>query len=157
MDSPVLNLTHPFLLIGSITLLNNMAESKDLFKRLQALESKELDDNELVQKILSNEADRHLIFDLAGVPIKIVAAFPRAVRYFYEQNRKRPKDTPIEFSEVEADAYKIAAQLCIEAPFNTPAFWEYYDTKTGKFWGVFNSIYAGVEKSEEKIGDFRKK
>ena len=132
-------------------------KEKDLFARLQSFESKELDANELVQKILTNEKERHLVYDLAGVPIKIAAAFPRSVRYFYEQNRKRSKDTPIEFSEIEADGYKIAAQLCLEDPFNTPVFWEYYDNATGKFWGVFNAIYAGIEKNEEKIGDFRKK
>lgn len=134
-----------------------MAEKKDLMSRLQAFEVKELEDNEVVQRILEKEKERCLYFDLGGESIRIAAAFPREVRYFYEQNRKRPKDKPLEFSEIEADAYKIASKLCLDSPFNTPAFWEYYDTQTGKFWGVFNSIYAGIEKNEEKIGEFRKK
>ncbi|HOL40771.1 MAG TPA: hypothetical protein PLY78_02930 [Methanospirillum sp.] len=133
-----------------------MVEKKDLLSRLKEFELKELESNELVQKILENEKERHLLFDLAGVPIKVVAAFPREVRYFYEQNRTR-KEKDLRFSDIEADAYKIAAQLCLEAPFNTPQFWEYYDTMTGKFWGVFNAMYEGIEKNEEKIGDFRKK
>ena len=133
-----------------------MAEMKDLLSKLKDFELKELEGNETVQKILENEKERHLIYDLAGIPVKVVAAFPREVRYFYEQNRNR-KDKDLKFSEVEHDAYFIASKLCLEKPFNMPAFWEYYDTLTGKFWGVFNSIYAGIEKNEEKIGDFRKK
>jgi hypothetical protein len=134
-----------------------MAESKDLMQRLKSFESKELDSNELVQKILENEKDRNQTFDLAGVPIKVVSAFPREVRYMYERNKKRGKDKPVDFSDIESEGYEIAAKLCLESPFNTPEFWEYYDTHTGKFWGVLNSMYAGIEKSEEKIGDFRKK
>jgi hypothetical protein len=125
--------------------------------RFRNFEAKELESNELVQRILENEKKRCLIFDLAGEPIKIVAAFPRAVRYFYEQQRKRPKDTQVDFADIETDGYNIMAQLCLDAPFNTAKFWEYYDINTGKFWGVFNSIYEGIEKSEEKIGDFREK
>jgi hypothetical protein len=132
-------------------------KSNDLFARLQTLELKELQSNELVQKIIENERDRCLEFDLGGEPIRVAAAFPREIRYFYESQKKRPKDTPIEFKDVERDGYMVMSKLCLDAPFNTEAFWEYYDTMTGKFWGVFNSIYAGIEKNEERIGEFRQK
>lgn len=133
-----------------------MVDQKDLLSRLKELDLKELEGNETVQKILENEKARHLVYDLAGVPVKIVAAFPREVRYFYEQNQLKQGGKQ-KMEDVEREAYGIAAQLCIEAPFNTPEFWEYYDTMTGKFWGVFAKIYEGITKSEEKIGDFRKK
>lgn len=137
-------------------------ESKDLmsenpmFDRLLKFESKELESNEEVQKILENASQRHLIFDLFGVPVKVVTAFPRDVRYFYEKNRGR-QNQQISFKDVEKEGYWILSRLFIEAPYNTAEFWEYLDSKTGTIWGIFNSVYAGVEKSEEKIGDFRKK
>lgn len=134
-----------------------MADKKDLMSRLKAFESSELDSNEMVQKILESANERYLLFDLCGTPIKIVSAFPREVRYFYEKNRNRDKSKPLEFSEIEEDAYMIMSKLCKEAPFNTPEFWGYFDSKTGMFWGTFNSVYEGIEKNEEKIGDFRKK
>ena len=134
-----------------------MAEKKDLISRLKAFESKELESNELVQKILENAIERHLLFDLCGTPIKVVPAFPREVRYFYEKNRNRDKSKPLEFGEIEEEAYMIMSKLCKDSPFNTADFWEYFDTKTGMFWGTFNSVYEGIEKNEEKIGDFRKK
>lgn len=134
-----------------------MAEKKDLLSRLKDLELKELESNEIVQKILENEKSRCLVYDLAGTPVRVVSAFPREVRYYYEEQRTRPKDTPIQLSQVESENYDIMSKLCLDAPFNTAAFWDYYDTETGKFWGVFARIYEEIEKSEEKIGDFRKK
>lgn len=134
-----------------------MAEKKDLLSRLKDFEVKELESNESVQKIIENAKARHLIFDLCGEPIKIVAAFPREVRYFYEKNRTRTDKDKLTFESVEHDSYEIMAQLCVESPYNTKQFWEYFDTHTGMFWGTFNSIYQGIEKNEEKIGDFRKK
>lgn len=141
-----------------------MAEKKDLsskegelMNRLKRFEGTELANNEVVQRILEKAKERCMTFDLEGEPIRIVTAFPREVRYFYEKQRSRPAGEKVNFSEIEADAYKVAAQFCLDAPFNTPDFWEYYDTMTGRFWGIFNSIYSGIEKNEEKIGDFRKK
>lgn len=134
-----------------------MAEKKDLLSRLKDLELKELEGNETVQKILENAKERALIFDLVGEPVRVACAFPREVRYFYEKNRTRSDKDKLKFEDVEHDAYDIMAKLCLDAPFNTPAFWEYFDTHTGMFWGTFNAIYQGIEKNEEKIGDFRKK
>jgi len=134
-----------------------MAEKKDLLSKLKEFELKELEGNETVQKILENAKTRYLTFDLVGEPLHVVCAFPREVRYFYEKNRTRTDKEKLKFEDVEHDAYDIMAKLCIDAPFNTSAFWEYFDTHTGMFWGTFNSIYQGIEKSEEKIGDFRKK
>ncbi len=108
-------------------------------------------------QILENAKERALIFDLVGEPVRVVCAFPREVRYFYEKNRTRSDKDKLKFEDVEHDAYDIMAKLCLDAPFNTPAFWEYFDTHTGMFWGTFNAIYQGIEKNEEKIGDFRKK
>ena len=134
-----------------------MAEKKDLLSRLKDFELKELESNETVQKIIENARQRSLTFDLVGEPIRVVCAFPREVRYFYEQNRTRTDKDKLKFSDVEHDAYGIMALLCLDSPYNTAQFWEYFDSNTGMFWGIFNSIYQGVEKNEEKIGDFRKK
>ncbi len=134
-----------------------MAEKKDLLSRLKDLELKELEGNETVQKILENAKERALIFDLVGEPVRIACAFPREVRYFYEKNRNRSDKDKLKFEDVEHDAYDIMAKLCLDSPFNTPAFWDYFDTHTGMFGGTFNSVYQGIEKNEEKIGDFRKK
>lgn len=134
-----------------------MAEKKDLMSRLKAFEIKELESNEAVQSILQNAKDRNMVFDLFGTPIKVVTAFPREVRYIYERKSKRDSNEPLSLKDIEGDAYTIISKLCKEEPFNTPQFWEYFDTETGMLWGVFNSIYEGIAKNEEKIGDFRKK
>jgi hypothetical protein len=130
---------------------------KDLQRRLMNLESSELKDNEEVQKILENIKSRHLIFDLVGVPVRTVAAFPREVRYIYERNQKRDPNMPLAFSDLEQENYKIMAKLFLDAPYNTPEFWELFDESSGMMWGTLNAVYEGIERNEQKIGEFRKK
>ena len=109
-----------------------MAEKKDLLSRLKDLELKELEGNETVQKILENAKERALIFDLVGEPVRVVCAFPREVRYFYEKNRTRSDKDKLKFEDVEHDAYDIMAKLCLDAPFSIPSRWSFLGIPTGK-------------------------
>lgn len=130
---------------------------RDLQNRLQKVEGSDLRDNEEVQKILQNAKERYQIFDLCGVPVRVVCAFPREVRYIYEKNRKRDPNTPIEFSEVEQENYKVMSMFFLDPPYNTPEFWELFDSDNGMMWGHLNAVYEGIEESERRIGSFRKK
>jgi hypothetical protein len=55
-----------------------------------------------------------------------------------------------------AQLYKSLAALCLDAPYDNPESWKYYDEKTGEAELIYQKAQAVMEEAHKAAISFRK-
>jgi len=141
------------------------------YAKLDAIEKKELEDNAELAAFIQGSAETAITVEHGGKSIKIKPTVPKGIRselvvlsqkYKGLDLDKMPEDQALEIlvkaqTESEFKIYRLLSQVCMEAPYNTAAAWEYYDNLTGQAPLVLVKVQAAIEGFQEKIASFRKK
>lgn len=145
--------------------------TKELADR-EEFEKKQASDHMAMEALIRSSNEKSLTVEHNGINIRIRSALPAPARRDALSLARKYKgidvaklkrgqmnmvDLPDDFIEESlAQLYKSLAALCIDAPYNLPESWKYYDEKTGEAELVYQKAEAVMEEAHKAAVAFRK-
>jgi len=145
--------------------------AKELADR-EEFEKKQAADHMAMEALIRSSNEKSLTLEHNGITIRIRSALPAPARRDALALARKYKgidvaklkrgqvnmvDLPDDFIEESlAQLYKSLAALCIDAPYNNPESWKYYDEKTGEAELIYQKAEAVMEEAHKAAISFRK-
>jgi hypothetical protein len=138
----------------------------------EEFEKKQAADHMAMETLIRSSNEKSLTLEHNGINIRIRSALPAPVRREalalarkyngidvakLKRGQINMIDLPDGFIEASLlQLYRSLAALCIDAPYNNPESWKYYDEKTGEVELVYQKAEAVMEEAHKAAISFRK-
>jgi hypothetical protein len=126
-----------------------------------------------MENLIRAAGEKCLTLDHNGVKIRIRTALPPTIKHeilkFIQKYKgvdlERVKRGDVDITSLPegfiedntAHIYRGLASICLDAPYNEPGAWEYYDNQTGEAQLIFEEAQALMEEAHKIAVSFLKK